>query len=160
MSRRADRRRLVAAALLLAALPGLAAAHGAMIEARPVAAIAVDARFEDGTPMAGAQMTVFAPDAPATAWLTGVADATGRFVFEPGPQPGRWAVQARLAGHGAMTYVQRGAGAQPAGAATSALSLTAPGGAPGTALQRAVMVACVAWGCLGTALYARRRRAG
>lgn len=143
---------LLAAALLIAA-PGAAAAHAALVTAEPVEAVAVMAVYDTGEPMAGAQVAVFAPDDPMTPWLRGVADETGRFVFVPGPQAGRWTVQARHAGHGAMVHVERGATEGVAVLPSAASSRL------GTPLQRGVMAGSVIWGLVGTALYFRRRTA-
>ena len=138
------------AALLLA---GPAAAHGAFVEARNVAAVAVDARYDTGEVMAGAQVSVFAPDNPAEPWLTGVTDADGRFVFAPdSARHGQWAIQVRQAGHGAMGYVTLSAD-------EGATITVTPASAAGLSwAQRLLMAACVIWGCIGTALYARRIR--
>lgn len=137
---------------------GPALAHGAIVEAAPTSAVAVQARYDSGAPMAGARVTVFAPDDPARPWAVGQADADGRFLFRPDPsRPGRWAVQARQAGHGGMAYLDIAAGPDPAapdpaGAAVPAPGLTWP--------QRLLMLACVGWGCIGTAAYFLRSRGG
>lgn len=148
------RRLLLGAALALA--PALAAAHGALVEATPVDAVAVVAVYDTGEPMAGAQIAVFAPDDPMTPWLRGVADDAGGFVFVPGPQAGRWTVQARHAGHGAVAHVLRGV--TESGPSAAAMPVAAASRL-GTPVQRGVMAACVIWGLVGTALYFRRRSA-
>lgn len=153
MSAWTDARIAAPLALGLLAMPSLAQAHGTDVAARPVAAISVDARFDTGEPMAGAQVLVFAPDAPAEAWGRGTTDAEGRYLFMPDPAlQGRWTIQVRQAGHGAITHLDvAGTGAILAQAAQPAT-----GGQ--TALQRALMVALVAWGALGTALFVRSRQ--
>jgi nickel transport protein len=156
-----------AALLAVAGLPGAAAAHGAALAAGLVPAVSVQALYDTGEPMAGAQVSVFAPDAPTTPWLRGTTDEAGRFVFVPDGRAGRWTVQARQAGHGAVVHIDpaepaagpsRVVGA-PAQAAASIVPLTADRGVPGTGLQRAVMALCVIWGLVGTALFFRRRSA-
>jgi nickel transport protein len=139
----------LAAAVVAAAWAGSAAAHGAVVALRPVEAVAVEARYDTGAPMRDAQVSVFAPDDPARPRLVGRTDAGGRFLFAPDGPPGRWAVQARQAGHGAIGHVEVGAGA-------GGLVAAGPGGVG--PLQRALMVACVLWGAVGTALYFRRPR--
>jgi len=136
----------VLAAGLIAPLPALS--HAALIEAEAVQAIRLQALYDTGEPMAGAQVVIFAPGAPAEAWGRGSTDAEGRFVFVPGPEEGRWTVQVRQAGHGAMAHVETGAAAP-----VSVASAAAPGWA-----DRAVTIALVAWGALGTALFAMRGR--
>lgn len=143
---------LLGGIVALAGTAGPAAAHGAFLDAAPVGAVAVQARYDSGEPMGGARITVFAPDDPARPWQVGTADAEGRYLFVPGDQPGRWAIQARLAGHGAMGYVTLGADA----AGRVAVAAVAP--ARPDLAQRLLMVACVLWGCIGTALHFRHRR--
>lgn len=134
---------------LALALPASALAHGAELTATPVEAIALEARYDTGEPMAGAQVQAFAPDDPQTAVALGMTDADGRFVFVPDPTPGRWTVQVRAAGHGAITYFEQGA---------SALRVTVERSENWG--QRALMVALVAWGALGTVLFLRRNTRG
>lgn len=129
-------------------LPTYTLAHGVNIQYTSEIEIVIIARYDTGTPMAGAQVTVYAPDNPSTPWLTGVCDDEGRFSFTPDTtMPGTWDVQVRLAGHGGMVHIPFGEGD------------TATGGIGGHSyLQIALMAACVIWGSLGTALYFRRRR--
>jgi len=129
-------------------LPVTALAHGVNIQYSSDIEITIVAKYDTGTPMAGAQVAVYAPDDPSTPWLTGVCDDEGRFSFTPDSSiPGIWDVQVRLAGHGGMVHIPVGEGA-----ATS-------GGIGGYSyLQIGLMAACVIWGCIGTALYFRRRR--
>jgi nickel transport protein len=150
MSKRSDR----LSALLLALLPlapATALGHAAFVEAEAVQAVRVEGRFESGEPMAGAQVTVYAPADPAEPWVLGQTDADGVFLFVPDDQPGRWAVQLRQAGHGGITYVERTA---------NAAVLSAPPAPAPSPVQKTVMAACVVWGCIGTALYFRRGRTG
>ncbi len=150
MSKRSDR----LPALLLASLPmvpGAALGHAAIVEAEAIQAVRVEGRFESGEPMAGAQVTVYAPANPAMPWMLGHTDADGVFLFVPDDQPGRWAVQLRQAGHGGIAYLER--------TAAAAVLSTAPATTP-SPVQKTVMAACVIWGCIGTALYFRRGRAG
>ncbi len=128
---------------------GLAIAHGAFMDVADVRAVKIHARYDTGEPMAEAQVLVYAPDNPARPWARGVTDAEGRFSFVPDDRPGQWAIQARQAGHGAMSYFT----VADAGAA---VSVSVPARAGPDLAQRLLMVACVAWGCIGTALYFRR----
>lgn len=141
--------------LLLALAPQVAGAHAALVSAEPIEALRITARYDTGEAMAGAQVTIYAPDDPATVWARGETDAEGRFdLVLPAEPEGTWAVQVRQAGHGAMIHVEHG---QAAGA-VAALVVTAGSTAP-RGLQRAVMVALVLWGAIGTALWFRRGRA-
>ena len=47
--------------------------------------------FEDGVPMAQAEVKVFAPDAPDVPWQEGMTDREGRFVFYPSLK-GAWRI--------------------------------------------------------------------
>ena len=91
---------------------------------------------------------VYAPDDVSTPWLTGVCDDEGCFSFTPDVSiPGIWDVKVRLAGHGGMVHI-------PVGEVTAT-----SGGIGGYSyLQIALMIVCVIWGSIGTALYFRRRR--
>lgn len=139
----------VAAALALGLmLSGPALAHGVNIEYTSEVQVSIVAKYDNGEPMAGAQVAVYAPDEPSTPWLTGECDEEGRFSFTPDTsRPGIWDVQVRLAGHGAMVHIPVGEGT----ASTGGVGGYGP-------LQLAVMVACVVWGSIGTALYFSRRR--
>jgi nickel transport protein len=119
--------------------------------------IEVRAEFDDGSPMAGAQVAVFSTEDPVNPCMTGETDVSGCFAFLPdGDSVEAWDVQVRLAGHGGMVRVYR----------TSATADTGEEGAPGsgsdrfTTLQLLVMAVCVVWGLTGTALYFRSRSRG
>jgi len=122
-------------------------AHGAHIEYTINMTVEIVAAYDTGTPMAGGQVTVYAPDDPATPWLEGVCDEDGRFVFTPDPtKPGTWDVQVRQAGHGDMVHIPIGEDVAMAG-----------GGGYST-FQIVLMSACVIWGFVGTALFFSRNR--
>ena len=130
-------------------LPMRAYAHGVIIEYTVDMAIEIVAMYDNGEPMAGAQVVVYAPDDPSTPWLTGVCDDQGRFTFVPdASKPGTWDIQVRQAGHGGMVHIPVGEGM---------VATTETGGFG--VLQIVLMSACVIWGFVGTALYFSRRRA-
>jgi len=139
---------VVMGALVLGlALPIPVSAHGVILEYTSDVKIEITARYDSGTPMAGAQVAVYAPGDPTTPWLTGVCDEEGRYSFVPDTaQPGIWDIQVRLAGHGGIIHV-------PVGSSEAAAS-----GGGFSHLQIGLMVACVVWGTVGTALYFSRRR--
>ena len=138
---------IVTVALLLA-LPVPVYAHGAKIEYKVGMTVEIVATYDSGEPMAGAQVTVYAPDNPSTPWLTGVCDGEGRFSFTPDTTiAGTWDVQLRQAGHGDIVHIP--IGTDSAG----------NGGGGNTPLQIVLMAACVIWGSIGTALYFSRRKA-
>jgi nickel transport protein len=123
-------------------------AHGVNINYTSNVEVEIIATYDSGTPMAGAQVAVYAPDDPTTPWLTGICDGEGRFSFTPDTaRPGIWDVQVRLAGHGGMIHI-------PVGGDTT----TADGQGGFSHLQIGIMSACVIWGSIGTALYFSKRR--
>lgn len=145
----------VATALLLVALltAGSAAtvsAHGANIEYRTHTSVEIVATYDNGDPMSGAQVAVYAPDDLETARMTGLCDDEGRFAFEPDADlPGTWDVQIRQAGHGDVVSIPVG-DAIAGGSGTTTF----------TPLQIALMAACVIWGSAGTILYFKAEQAG
>jgi len=151
MTTRNKARLIVGPALLLVLvlmLPTHAYAHGVRIDYRVDMTVEILAAYDTGEPMAGAQVSVYAPDEPSTPWLTGVCDEDGRFDFVPdASKAGTWSVRVRLAGHGDIVHIPIG---ESSGAAGSS-----GGYAP---LQIVLMAACVIWGSIGTALYFSRRR--
>ena len=137
------------AGLMLSCGPVLS--HAAFVDVAEARAVTIHAFFETGEPMAGAQVAIYAPDAPAKPWSTGLTNDEGYFTFTPDQKAGRWAIQARQAGHGAMSYIE-----WAPGEAAELLAVSAP--SSGTSLpQRLIMIASIAWGCIGTALFFRRR---
>lgn len=134
--------------VVLATRPVLA--HGTEIDYSVGAQVQLVAKFDTGEPMANAQVTVYSPEDPATAWLVGEADAEGNFAFAPDPSiPGRWDIFVRTAGHGDSLYVEFDeAGTAVAGSAAG--GLTVP--------QIVLMSASIIWGFVGTALYFAGRK--
>lgn len=139
----------LAVGLCLALAPLPVEAHGAKIEYDVIGQeVVITAAYDSGEPMAGAQVTVYAPNAPAVPWLTGTCDDDGRFSFTPDAAiSGSWAVQVRQAGHGDIIHIPIGESAGEAGDS---------GGF--TTLQIVIMSACVIWGFIGTALFFLRRK--
>jgi nickel transport protein len=146
-------------------------AHGAAIDYTVGQAISISAAYDSGTPMADAQVAVFTPSDPSTPWMTGTTDAEGRFTFMPDPSiPGNWEVQVRQAGHGDIISIPIGESAtaeSPSGTPTGTTTETARSTAESPAttgstgslstVQRWIMIACVIWGFIGTALFFSRR---
>jgi len=135
------------ALLLVLGVTMTASAHGAKIEYTISVAVEIRAAYDTGEPMSGGQVTVYAPDDPATPWLTGVCDEEGRFLFTPDPaKPGTWDVQVRQAGHGDMIHIPIGEDVAMSGTTGH------------TSFQVILMGACVVWGFVGTALFFSRGR--
>ncbi|ERN40250.1 hypothetical protein KR51_00031920 [Rubidibacter lacunae KORDI 51-2] len=146
---------LAAPVIGIAASTTIVRAHGSAIDYRRAEAIELRATFDSGEPMAGAQVTVYAPYRPTEPWLKGTTDAGGRFTFLPDPKrAGSWDVKVRLAGHGTIVSIP---GAEEDEVTT--LAQTEWSSHSGyTPLQTAVMAAAGIWGCVGTALFFSRDR--
>jgi len=125
------------------ALSGAAFSHGAWIEwSVDGAEVAIRAAYDDGTPMTGASVTVYAVSNPTEPWLVGETDSRGSFSFTPDESVSTsWDLSVRKAGHGDMVRID----------------LTGQGTVRGsTALstgQIILMTVCVVWGLIGTGLY-------
>ncbi len=153
--------------------PGGAIAHGANIQYKSTNALQINATYDSGQPMSNAQVTIYAPDDPATPWLTGTTDEKGGFIFVPDPtKVGNWEVKVRQAGHGAMITIP---GAIPGGNSPSSLNQNEPNAANQsvtqnqqsvannvanknyTPMQKGLMIVSVVWGFVGTALFFSRK---
>ncbi len=146
--------------------PGDAIAHGANIEYKSTSAMQIKATYDSGQPMANAQVTIYAPDDPATPWLTGMTDENGGFIFVPDPtKVGNWEVKVRQAGHGGIISI-------PGGNSPTAINQNKPhAGSQSltqnqqlvsshkyyTPMQKGLMIVSVGWGFVGTALFFSRK---
>lgn len=121
-------------------------AHGAVIDYRVSdKRVEIEATYDSGTPMANAQIAVYAPERPDKAWLTGTANRNGQFTFTPpAGQKGTWQVKVRQAGHGKILNI-------PMGEAISSSSQ------PISPVVRTVMAAVVIGGFVLTALFFSRK---
>ncbi|MEM9003550.1 MAG: carboxypeptidase regulatory-like domain-containing protein [Cyanobacteria bacterium P01_F01_bin.86] len=127
--------------------PAIALSHGVQIRSQATPAIQIQATYDSGEPMAGAQVQVYSPIDPENALFTGTTDEAGRYLFVP-DRSGDWELSVRQAGHGQITVIPISeAGVDPS-EFTNSTGLTP--------LQRGVVVGAVIWGCVGTALYFRR----
>jgi nickel transport protein len=135
--------------LTILGLPMKAYAHGVEIQYESSVSIEIVATYDNGEPMAGAQVMIYAPDAPSSPWMIGACDDEGRFTFTPDlSKPGTWDVQIRKAGHGDIVHIPVGE------------EVAATGGTGGYSEPQIVLMSvCVVWGIAGTALYVKRRRA-
>ena len=140
----------------LLSLPGKAQAHGAKIKYRETSAITIQAKYDDGKPMAKAQVVVYAPSDRATPWLKGTTDDGGNFSFVPDTNPenvGNWDIKVRQSGHGDITSIPIG-DRQLVNASQTQLASAAGY----SASQKIVMAAAVGWGFIGTALFFARSK--
>ena len=142
--------------LALTAIPKQVLAHGANIDYRQTSAITIEAKYDDGTPMANAQVVIYAPSDRATPWLKGTTDESGNFTFVPdtnAENAGDWDVKVRQAGHGDITSIPITGDLE--NAADTQVSSTG-GGYSST--QKVFMAAAGIWGFIGTALFFSRSK--
>lgn len=126
-----------------------AEAHGANIQYQETEAIKIQATYDDGKPMADAQVVVYAPNDPGTPKIQGTTDGEGYFIFIP-DIPGNWDVKVRQAGHGQIITI-------PLGEKTVVEETKTEVNNSGyTQVQKLVMAATGVWGFVGTALFFSR----
>lgn len=142
--------------LTFTAVPKSVLAHGASIEYRENTAITIKAKYDDGKPMANAQVVIYAPSDRATPWLKGTTDESGNFTFVPDTKPenaGSWDVKVRQSGHGDIASIplEKGQLATTETVKASVMSGYSPS-------QKLIMAAAVGWGFVGTALFFSRSK--
>ena len=136
------------------ALPKQVLAHGANIEYKETEAITIQAKYDDGKPMADAQVVIYAPSDRASPWLKGTTDESGSFTFVPDTNAeniGDWDVKVRQSGHGDITSI-------PVQDKLAVNKMTVASGAGYTPTQKLVMAAAVGWGFIGTGLFFARSK--
>ncbi len=142
-------------ALIIAiAIPKEVLAHGANIEYQETEAITIEAKYDDGKPMANAQVVIYAPSDPASPWLKGTTDELGNFTFVPDADSeniGNWDIKVRQSGHGDITSIPIEKGKL----AVNQINTSSAGYTPS---QKIVMAAAVGWGFVGTGLFFSRSK--
>lgn len=141
--------------LALLSVPEKVLSHGANIQYRETSAISIQAKYDDNTPMANAQVVIYAPSDRATPWQKGVTDSEGNFSFVPDTNPqniGDWDIKVRQSGHGDITSIPVGQD----GLTVASTQLASANGY--STLQKMVMGAAVGWGFVGTALFFARSK--
>jgi nickel transport protein len=140
-------------------------AHGVVLGYEPVSGVEIQARYDNGDPMAEAQVAVYAPDNPTEPWMQGTTDEQGNFTFTPdASQPGNWEVMIRQAGHGGIVTVPvEGAIAEAEGSPDPDHGEAPVAVAPATdssenlsSVQQGIAIGAVIWGFIGTALFFSR----
>jgi nickel transport protein len=128
-------------------------AHGAHITYKETPGIEITALYDQGDPMSNAQVVIYAPADPATAWLKGETDAEGRFTFVPDfNQSGNWDVKVRKAGHGALISIPL-----EANSPTETTTIDNSPQSDYTVMQKMLMSISGVWGFIGTALFFSRK---
>jgi len=126
-------------------------AHGTHSEIISDGLIGVRAFFQDGTPIAHAEATIFPPAAQTPSHKT-VTDSNGVVCFRP-DNPGTWTVRiSNNKGHGVRIKVDVKDHQIAQGVDTDR-----HGGRP-TYIQMVITGLAVIWGFVGTALYFRQRK--
>ncbi|WP_036479825.1 carboxypeptidase-like regulatory domain-containing protein [Myxosarcina sp. GI1] len=143
---------------LLSLSPKPVLAHGAQIEYRETSAITIRATYDDGTPMANAQVVIYAPNEPATPWLKGMTDSEGNFTFVPDRKnTGEWDVKVRQSGHGDITSIPIADKTSSANVSQTQMSANQSSEGNYTSAQKLVMAVVGVWGFIGTALFFSRK---
>ena len=106
--------------------------------------------YDTGEPMANAKVLIFAPE-ETKATFTTQSDSKGVFYLIP-DKAGTWTMQVRdKGGHGMRINLP----------VDESMQLTQASKSSGmTYLQKVLAALCVVWGCIGTALYFRRKAGG
>jgi nickel transport protein len=125
-------------------------AHGVTIKTQMNLGVEVQAFYDEGQPLAQAQVQVFSPANAETALFTGQTDKDGRYQFTP-TASGDWEILVRQSGHGESLTVPIDLGGKP-------LQSLASSGSDNL-IQRLITLGSVIWGCVGTALYFKGRSA-
>ena len=139
----------VAALFILLPLISPGFGHGTRYEILNSRTMGIKATFDSGDPIALATVLIFAPQETKPCRTT-QTDSAGIFYFTP-DRPGGWVLQVReKGGHGMRINLDIDdslftTGDNKSGSATS--------------LQKILMALCVVWGCVGTALYFKKRAA-
>jgi len=122
--------------------------HGTKYEILQSNTIGIKAMFDTGDPMASAKVLIFAPDETKAAF-TAITDSNGVFYFTP-DKAGTWAMQVRdKGGHGMRINLE----------INDAMLLAPEQKSSNTVsyFQKILMALCVIWGCVGTALYFKKK---
>lgn len=144
-------------------LPVKVLAHGVNIVYEKTEAIQITATYDQGEPLAQAQVVIYTPEDPAQVWLKGETDDQGKFTFVPDPQKqGNWDIKVRQAGHGHLISIPTENTMTQASENSEAITVTestTPNPSPSyTSLQKVVMAASGVWGFVGTAFFFSRKR--
>lgn len=146
---------------VFSATPALS--HGVAIAHRKASAVEIRATYDNGEPMANAQVKIYAPNNPTEPWLQGTTREDGTFVFIPNSElSGDWDIQVRQAGHGNLVTVPvapvASSGETPDSPQPEQASSDTWQGGTYTPLQKIVMAVLGIWGFLGTALFFARNQ--
>lgn len=146
--------------LILIAAPKKVLAHGANIDYRETSAITIQAKYDDGKPMANAQVIIYAPSDRSTPWLKGITDKSGNFTFVPdtsnSENNGDWDIKVRQSGHGNIISIPATDSKLADHTSGNQLSSSQENGY--SPAQKVVMAAAGVWGFVGTALFFSRSK--
>jgi nickel transport protein len=136
--------------LLLGVLSaGNVLAHGVSIQWSIGEAVVVEAAFDDGSPLSGAEVDVYLESDPSSPCLTGTCDQSGRFILLPDSvMYDGIDIRVMKDGHGGWIHIQTATGME--GTEVRSGGISTP--------RKLVMAASVIWGLVGTALFFRSRQ--
>ncbi len=127
-------------------------AHGSKINYRATKAIEIQATYDDGTPMANAQIVIYAPNNRNIPWMKAQTDAEGKFTFIPNEEiDGNWDVKVRQSGHGDIISI-------PVSDRENLQTQIITSNFEYNPMQKLVMTVASVWGFVGTALFFSRRK--
>jgi len=127
-------------------------AHGSKINYRETKAIEIQATYDDGTPMANAQIVIYAPNNRNIPWMKAQTDAEGKFTFIPDYETeGNWDVKVRQSGHGDIISI-------PVSDRENLQTQIITSNFEYNPMQKLVMTLASVWGFVGTALFFSRRK--
>ncbi|BAQ60294.1 hypothetical protein GM3708_700 [Geminocystis sp. NIES-3708] len=147
-------------------------AHGSVINYQSKEVIEIDAKFDNGKPMANAQVVIYSPTNPTQSWLTGITDDKGKFIFTPDfSQEGDWTIKIRSAGHGNVVNIPiKSTPTQKTDEINSSSSSVSQENhkiiqsqspnitSSPTMMQKLMMAATGVWGFVGTAFFFSRKK--
>ena len=123
-------------------------AHGTKYEIISEEIIGIKALFDTGEPLANAKILIFAPDETEVTYTT-KSDSNGVFYIIP-DKAGTWTMQVRdKDGHGMRINLVVSESMQLMSDRENKIGMTY--------LQKIIAALCVIWGCIGTALYFKRK---
>lgn len=149
---------ILAISLLLMFTSTSVFAHGVNINYESDMTYRIEAKFDNGQPIVNGQVTIYAPNNPTEVWGEGFTNEEGVYFFTPDQKiAGDWTIKIRQAGHGSLITIPIGV-KDALICSEEAIGNGATSGTTGFSLsQKLLMVACVVWGAVGTALYFKRR---
>lgn len=144
-------------------------AHNTQIVYRQTEAVEIVAQYDNGSPIANAQVVVYAPNNETQPWQKGTTDNEGKFMFVPNSSiTGNWSVKVRSAGHGGIINIPVESSSletnnyseedESTFTITQTKESSLANNRQPSIFQKMMMAATGVWGFVGTALYFSRKK--